>query len=70
MGLIQHYQITCKPVNQAICIFIIVPVVFCNHVSIKCYTVLLSSLKYAFNPCKFGDDCTILDEMLVNETFR
>ena len=27
MGLIQYYQITCQPVNQAICIFIIVPIV-------------------------------------------
>ena len=24
MGLIQYYQITCRPVNQAICIFIII----------------------------------------------
>ena len=28
MGLIQYYQITCKPVNQAICIFIAVPIVY------------------------------------------
>ena len=35
MGLIQYYHITCKPVNQAICIFISEPMVFCNLVSIK-----------------------------------
>ena len=28
MGLIQYYQIICQPVNQAICIFIIVPIVY------------------------------------------
>ena len=28
MGLIQYYQIIWKPVNQAICIFITVPIVF------------------------------------------
>ena len=27
MGLIQYYQITCQLINQAICIFIIVPIV-------------------------------------------
>ena len=36
MGLIQYYQITCKPVNQAICIVFIIPIVFCNLISIKC----------------------------------
>ena len=38
MGLIQiYYQITCQPVNQAICIFIIVAInLYCNLVSIKC----------------------------------
>ena len=40
-GLIQYYQITCQPVNQAICIFITVPIVLCNLVSIKCIIVLL-----------------------------
>ena len=40
MGLIQYYLITCQPVNQAICIFIIVPILFCNLVSIKCIFVL------------------------------
>ena len=35
MGLILYYQITCQPVNQAISIFIVVPMVFCNLVSIK-----------------------------------
>ena len=44
MGLIQYYQITCQPVNQAICIFIIVPIVFCNFVSIKCIIVLTLEL--------------------------
>ena len=39
MGLIQYYQITCQPVNQAIIIFIIVPIV-CNLVSIKYIIVL------------------------------
>ena len=29
------------PVNQAICIFIIMPIVFCNLVSIKCIIILL-----------------------------
>ena len=28
MGFIQYNQITCQAVNQAICIFIIVPIVF------------------------------------------
>ena len=28
MGLIQYYHITCKPDNQAICIFIAVPIVY------------------------------------------
>ena len=28
MGLIRYYQITCQPVNQAICIFIIVQLYF------------------------------------------
>ena len=41
MGLIQYYQITCQPVNQAITIFIVVPMVFCNLVSIKCIIVLV-----------------------------
>ena len=41
MGLIQYYQITCQPVNQAICIFIIVPIVFFNLVSIKSFIILL-----------------------------
>ena len=42
MGLIQYYHITCKPVNQAIYIFITVPIVFfCNLVSIKCIIALL-----------------------------
>ena len=41
MGLIQYYQITHQPVNKAICIFIIVPIVFCNLVSIKCIIVLI-----------------------------
>ena len=41
MGLIQYYQITCQPVNQAIRIFIIITIVFCNLVSIKCIIVLL-----------------------------
>ena len=36
MGFIRYYQITCQPVNQAICSFITVPIVFCNLVSIKC----------------------------------
>ena len=40
MGLIQYYQITCQHVNQAICIFIIMPIVFCNLVSRKCIIVL------------------------------
>ena len=40
-GLDQCYQITCQPVNRAICIFIIMPIVFCNVVSIKCFIVLL-----------------------------
>ena len=34
-GLIQYYQITCQPVNQATCIFIIRPIVFGNLISIK-----------------------------------
>ena len=34
-------NILLRPVNQAICIFIIVPIVFCNLVSIKCIIVLL-----------------------------
>ena len=39
-------QITCQPVNQAICIFITVPIVFCNLVSIKCimYLLLVSNI--------------------------
>ena len=41
MGLIQYHQITYQPVNQAICIFITVQIVFCNLVSIKCIIVLL-----------------------------
>ena len=45
MGLIQYYQITCQPVNQAICIFIILPIVFCNHVSIK-YIIIIKPLTH------------------------
>ena len=41
MGLIQYYQITCQHFNQAICIFIIMPIIFSNLVSIKCIIVLL-----------------------------
>ena len=41
MGLIQYYQITCQIVNQAICIFIIMPIVFCNLVSIKCIIFII-----------------------------
>ena len=37
--MFQYFQITCQPVNQAICIFIIVPTVLCNLVSIKCIIV-------------------------------
>ena len=44
MGMIQYYQITCQPINQAICIFITLPIVFCNLVSIKCIIVLLYKL--------------------------
>ena len=40
LPLIQCYQITSRPVNQAICICIIMPIVFCNLVSIKCIIVL------------------------------
>ena len=40
MGLIQYYQITCQSVNQAIYIFIIMTIVFCILVSIKCIIVL------------------------------
>ena len=42
MGLIQYYQITCQPVNKAIYIFIIMPILFCNLVSIKCIIVLFT----------------------------
>ena len=35
INLIQYHQISCQPVNQAICIFITIPIVFCNLVSIK-----------------------------------
>ena len=41
MGSIQYYQVTWQPVNQAICIFIIMTIVFCNVVSIKYIIVLL-----------------------------
>ena len=62
MGLIQYYNITCKPFNQAICIFIFVPIEFSNLVSIKCTIVLsfvifqlsLVILKYMECLC----DCT------------
>ena len=39
MGLIQYHQITCQPVNQAICIFSTVPIVF--FVILFQYNVLL-----------------------------
>ena len=40
--LIQYYHITRKPVNQAICIFITVPILFfCSLVSIKCTIIVL-----------------------------
>ena len=45
MGLIQYYQGTCQPVNQAICIFILCQL-YCNLVSIKCIIVLLYNYKY------------------------
>ena len=48
MGLIQYYQITWQPVNQAICIFIIMPIVFSNLVSIKYIIVLMQY-------CNHGD---------------
>ena len=41
MGLIQYYQITCQPVNQAVHIFIIMPIVFCNLVSIKNINIII-----------------------------
>ena len=41
MGLIQYYQITSQPVNQAICIFIIMPIVFCNLVSMKIIIIII-----------------------------
>ena len=41
MGLIQYYQISCQPVNQAICIFIFMPIVFCNLVSIKRICIII-----------------------------
>ena len=41
MGLIQYYQTTSQPVNQAICIFITVPTVFCNLVAIKCINIII-----------------------------
>ena len=39
MGLIQYYQITSQPVNHNIRIFVIMLIVFCNLVSIKCIIV-------------------------------
>ena len=39
MGLIQYYHIICKPVNQAICIFVAVPIVY--HVILFQQNVLL-----------------------------
>ena len=44
MGLIQYYLITWQPVNQASCIFISMPIVFCNLVTIK--LIIIVSLYY------------------------
>ena len=41
MGLIKYYQITSRLVNQAICIFISMPIIFCKLVSVKCVIALL-----------------------------
>ena len=43
-GVIQYYQITCQPVNQAIFIFIIMPIVFCNLVYIKIIIVIIDKI--------------------------
>ena len=48
MALIQYYQTTCEPVNQAICIFIIMPIVICNLVSIKCIIALTNLIYNAY----------------------
>ena len=49
-GLDSVYQITCQPVNQAICIFITVPIVFfCNLVSIK-YIIIIIVIFYIIPP--------------------
>ena len=46
MGLIQYYQITSQPVNQAICIYIIVPVdkLFVIDLSVSRYFVPKSAI--------------------------
>ena len=44
MGLIQYYQITSQPFNQLICFFIIMSIVFCKLVSIKCIIVCAQSV--------------------------
>ena len=49
MSLIQYYQITCQPVNQAFCIFIIVPIVLCNLVSIKCIIIVFKEHSLSFS---------------------
>ena len=42
MGMIQYYHITCKPVNQAICIFYhCANCIFCNLVWIKCISIIV-----------------------------
>ena len=45
MGMIKYYQITSQPVNQAICIFIIIEILFCNPVSITIIIIIIIIIK-------------------------
>ena len=42
-----NYQITSQPLNQAICIFIIMTIVFCDLVSIKISIIIIIIVHYS-----------------------
>ena len=66
MDLIQYYQITFQPVNQPICVFIIMTIVFYNRVSIKSSIVLLPFILALPESMCCPNDITNMDMMSQN----